>query len=467
MLSRVNRNHSNVMDTVSLDAGKCIGHLLVFNCLLKPFCQGLVGFLLRIRDVDPRARGLMVNASVTLDEVTQRAASEKGLVVLAWHMFPPARRSLSHKGDSAHQPHHPRPSATLTRALHLRSLSHDTDFYLLPSFPARSRPFEVSQPAVPLYRRVPSHVSRALPLFPNSIRHLRAPKMPEYAKMKNAELEALLKERGLPTGGKKADMVERLTKNDDDKKAQPAAASSKIDAEDEIDWDDEGEDATADAAKAAPAASTKPESAAPAVMPAAVTVAKAGSVGEVGNSQEVPNQTADVDPAATDDLSVKLPTEKEGTADTTTEEKKEPAPSYTKGLAATNLDEEIEKRKRRAEKFGLKIDDDANLKLLERAKKFGGTGPKGLDEALPERPERRKRGRDDTDDGGRNKRRGGGDGGRSGGRGGDRRRDNRDGRDNRRGDRGNANGGGTWMSEADRQKAAARKAKWSKPAEAS
>jgi SAP domain-containing ribonucleoprotein len=303
--------------------------------------------------------------------------------------------------------------------------------------------------------------------------------MPEYGKMKNAELEAMLKERGLPTGGKKADMVERLTKNDSEKSSGAAPAASKIDAEDEIDWDDEGEEGTAEAAK--PDASAKPETAAPGATTAAETVAKAGGIGEVGNPQEVPNQQADIDPATTEDLSVKPPSEqKEGDADAATEEKKEPAPSYAKGLAATNLDDEIAKRKRRAEKFGLKIDDDANLKLLERAKKFGGAGPKGLDEALPERSERRKRGRDDNDDNDRNKRRGGGAGGRSGGRGGrgnrdgDRRRDNRDNRDsrddrdNRGGERGSiGGGGGSWMSEADRQKADARKAKWTKPAEAS
>jgi SAP domain-containing ribonucleoprotein len=294
--------------------------------------------------------------------------------------------------------------------------------------------------------------------------------MPDYGKMKNAELDALLKERGLPTGGKKADMVERLTKNDTEKSS---GSASKLDAEDEIDWDDEGDDATADATKPAPATSAKPETAAPATTTAAETVEKAGGVGEVGNPQEVPNQKADIDPATTEDLSVKPPgDEKEDKTDAAVEENKEPAPSYAKGLAATDLDEEIAKRKKRAEKFGLKIDDDANLKLLERAQRFGGAGPKGLDEALPERAERRKRGRDDNDDSGRNKRRGGGGGGRSGGRGG---RGPRDGdrrepiRDNRRDDRGGngRNGGGTWMSEADRQKAEARKAKFSKPAEAS
>jgi SAP domain-containing ribonucleoprotein len=295
--------------------------------------------------------------------------------------------------------------------------------------------------------------------------------MPEYGKMKNAELEALLKERDLPTGGKKADMVERLTKNDEEKKNGSDAAPSKIDAEDEIDWDDEGEEGTTEPTKATAAASTAQNEASVPATTETETIANAGGIGEVGNPQEVPNQKADIDPATTDDLSVKPPSDqKDGSADIVTEVK-EPAPIYTKGLAATNLDDEIEKRKRRAEKFGMKVDDDANLKLLERAKKFGGAGPKGLDEALPERPERRKRGRDDNDDSGRNKRRGGG-GGRSGGRGGrgnrdgDRRRDTRDSRDNRRGDAGNTNRG-SWMTENDRQKADARKAKWSKPTEAS
>ena len=64
--------------------------------------------------------------------------------------------------------------------------------------------------------------------------------MPEYTKMKNADLESLLKERGLPHTGKKADMVARL--EEDDKKKNN---------EDEIDWDDDAADASA--APAAPA----------------------------------------------------------------------------------------------------------------------------------------------------------------------------------------------------------------------
>jgi SAP domain-containing ribonucleoprotein len=265
--------------------------------------------------------------------------------------------------------------------------------------------------------------------------------MPEYAKMKNAELEALLKERGLLATGKKADMVDRLVK-DDEAKVAPA-----INPEDEIDWDDDGDDIAVAPAKADNPVITNEE-----------TVKNAGGEGQPPNPQAVPNQIADIDPAQTEDLTVQPPAE--GAAEAVVEEKKEPAPDYSKGLAATNLEEEIEKRKKRAAKFGMKVEDDEGLKKLERAKKFGESGPpKGLDEALPERS--RKRGREGGDDAGDNKRRGGG---RSGGRGG---RGGRDNRENRgRGDReprkeqGTSKGNGGWMSEKDKAAAEARKAKW-------
>lgn len=283
--------------------------------------------------------------------------------------------------------------------------------------------------------------------------------MVEYGKMKNAELEALLKSRGLPTGGKKADMVERLTKADEESKAQesePAktAAPEKTSAahvEDEIDWDDDEETAAA-SSKTAEAASTEPSTA------NATTVEKAGGEGVIDNPQDVPNQGADVDPSKTTDLSVKSPEAKPE------EENKEPPPNYARGLAASSIDEEIEKRKKRAAKFGLNIEDDEGLKKLERAKKFGETGPpKGLDEALPERA--KKRGRDGNDqDGRRKERRGDRFGGRRG-RGpmnGDRRREGRDNRGD--GKSRSNNGGASWMSEADRARAEERKKKWAAPA---
>ncbi|KAH6620480.1 hypothetical protein C7974DRAFT_378520 [Boeremia exigua] len=274
--------------------------------------------------------------------------------------------------------------------------------------------------------------------------------MPEYAKMKNAELEALLKERGLPHAGKKADMVDRLTKNDEDQSSAGVSADPKpaVNAEDEIDWDDD------EPAKAAPAVVEE-------VTTNEKTIEKAGGEGQPPNPQAVPNQVADIDPAKTDDLSVQPPTEG---ADIATEEKKEPAPNYAQGLAATSIDDEIERRKKRALKFGTKIEDDEGLKKLERMKKFGEKGEvKGLDEALPERE--RKRGREDKDDAGANKRRDGGKPGRAG-RGGGRRddRNDRSRRDSRSPRRERAAPTSTRYSDSDRKAAEARKARFAKPA---
>jgi SAP domain-containing ribonucleoprotein len=290
--------------------------------------------------------------------------------------------------------------------------------------------------------------------------------MTDYSKMKNDELSAMLKDRKLPHTGKKAEMVERLEKDDSEKSgAKPAAPG----AEDEIDWDDEGDDAAAAPATSATAAQDA------AVIPNDEMVENAGGEGQAPNPQAVPNQVADIDPAQTDDLTVQPPAEgaEETSAEAKPEEKKEPTPDYSRGLAATNLDEEIEKRKKRALKFGTKIEDDEGFKKLERAKKFGEVGPpKGLDEALPERREKRRH--EGGEDAGRNKRGGGRDaGGRSGnrGRGGrdnSTKRDtrNRDGRDNRRSENRSGGGGGgtgSWMSEKDREAADARKAKFAKP----
>lgn len=289
--------------------------------------------------------------------------------------------------------------------------------------------------------------------------------MADYAKMKNADLEALLKSRGLATGGKKADMVDRLNKDDEKKKKEAKAAEE----EDEIDWDDDepvkpAEPEVASEPAAAPsAASTAAAEAAKATTQPAAAAIKAGGQGPVANPTAVPNQVSDIDPSKTHDLSVKAPAEGDANdAKTETgdnkeekkeEKKEEPPVDFSRGLPPTDLEKEIEKRKARAKKFGLDIEKDETLKKLERAQKFGETAPpKGLDEALPERPY--KRGREGEDDNGRNKRRGGGrfrGRGRGEPRGGDRRPDER------REPRSNAGGASSWMSEADRAKAEARK----------
>lgn len=242
-------------------------------------------------------------------------------------------------------------------------------------------------------------------------------KMADYGKKKNDELAALCKERGLAHTGKKADLVKRLEEYDTTSAGTPAKPPA---AEDEIDWDDEPATETAKAATSEPA-------------PNAIA---AGGVGEVSNPQAVPNQEAAIDPAKTDDLAVAPPAAEPAA----TEEKKE-EPNFSTGLAERTLDEEIEKRKARARKFGLPEDSD-EIKMLERAKRFGNNELPGLgllNKALPEKTER-KRGRE------------GGDSGRPG-PGKKQRGDKPERKDG-------VDGFPSWMTQADRDAAARRKAKF-------
>jgi len=255
----------------------------------------------------------------------------------------------------------------------------------------------------------------------------------DYTKKTNAELVEILKSRSLPHTGKKADLVARLQQDDEAKSTEAAAPApapapapaetTKPDAaaEDVIDWDDD-----------IPAETAMPST------EASATAIAAGGKGPVANPVAVPNQKLDVDPATTSDLKV----ESAGGAATTaapeaaTETVNKPAVDYSSGLAASSLEEELAKRKKRAEKFGI-VEDEATAlkeaeKQLERAKRFGTTaaaesgstvGVKGLDEALPDERSR-KRGRNEQ-----------------GGRGGKRRDVGRN--RNRRGDGNqNRNGGG-------------------------
>lgn len=274
--------------------------------------------------------------------------------------------------------------------------------------------------------------------------------MTDYAKMKNAELETLLKERNLPHTGKKADLVKRLQDSDSETTSEPApapAAAAPKAADDEIDWDDDAP-ATTEASKAT-------------TEPAAAAIA-AGGQGEVGNPQDVPNQIADIDPATTNDLTVSQPadapaatTDAAPAAAAPVEEPAKPAVDFTSGIAKTTLDEEIEKRKARAKKFGMDESADETLKALERQKKFGGTDmPGGLNEALPEKRER-KRGRDATEDaGGRKKAQRPAAGGRG--------NDNSSRRNEPRAAASKKTNGapGPRLSEADRAKADSRKARF-------
>lgn len=222
----------------------------------------------------------------------------------------------------------------------------------------------------------------------------------DYTKKTNAELVEILKSRSLPHTGKKADLVARLQQDDEVKSTESAApapvsaaapaetAKPDAAAEDVIDWDDD-----------VPAETAKPST------EASATAIAAGGKGLVANPVAVPNQKLDVDPATTSDLKV----ESAGGAATTvapegtTEAEKKPAVDYTSGLAASSLEEELAKRKKRAEKFGI-VEDEATAlkeaeKQLERAKRFGTAaavesgstvGVKGLDEALPDERSRKR-----------------------------------------------------------------------------
>ncbi|GLI78402.1 hypothetical protein PoHVEF18_006716 [Penicillium ochrochloron] len=253
----------------------------------------------------------------------------------------------------------------------------------------------------------------------------------DYSKKTNAELVEILKSRSLPHTGKKADLVARIQQDDESKSTEaapadaPAAtetANPDATAEDVIDWDDD-----------VPAETANPST------EASATAIAAGGKGPVANPVAVPNQKLDVDPATTNDLKV----ESAGGADpeaapeaATAEVETKPAVDYTRGLPASELEAELAKRKKRAEKFGIVEDDETARKeaekQLERAKRFGtgavaetstSVGVKGLDEALPDERSR-KRGRNEQ-----------------GGRGGKRRDVGRN--RNRRGDGNqNRNGGG-------------------------
>lgn len=230
----------------------------------------------------------------------------------------------------------------------------------------------------------------------------------DYNKKTVAELQEILKSRSLSYNGKKAELVARLNKDDEDKaKAEPAATttdSGKADtADDVIDWDD-------DAAVEEPTAGKISSEA------GAATLA-AGGKGAVNNPVSVPNQELGENPATNDDLKVEsvgaVPSEKPESAEVETAKAEEkPAVDYTKGLPISEMEEELKKRKARAEKFGIVEDSQTALseaeKQLQRAKRFGtgategaaAIGVKGLDEALPE-GRLRKRNRNDNDQGGR------------------------------------------------------------------
>ncbi|KAI1916134.1 hypothetical protein LOZ53_004494 [Ophidiomyces ophidiicola] len=232
-----------------------------------------------------------------------------------------------------------------------------------------------------------------------------------YSKKTNSDLIEMLKSRGLTHTGKKADLVARLVEADKAaaETSGAASASAKADAaaDDVIDWDDD-------------ATTLEPTAAATVAVSTNATDANSavGAKETAATSATTAKQKIDTDPSTTHDLTVKKPADpKEASTTTSAGETKDAngavegetveakvAGNYSMGLATTDIDTELEKRKKRAEKFGI-VDDDGTKeaqKAAERAKRFGtgsatSSGVKGLDEPLPEQARKRGRGFDDGD----------------------------------------------------------------------
>ncbi|CZR67352.1 uncharacterized protein PAC_17251 [Phialocephala subalpina] len=220
--------------------------------------------------------------------------------------------------------------------------------------------------------------------------------MADYTQLKVPDLKKILQERGLVVSGNKADLIARL--QEDDKKAGGATVATAGAGEDEIDWDEDDNKATAPAT----------------TVPGAATVA-AGGQGPIDTPVAVPNQKVDVDPSTTTDLKVTRGEDAPKAADgavassgaITTEvapaaEPEAPKEDFSIGLEKSDAQKEAEKRAARAKRFNIPENEEAK-KLAERAKKFGTEGGdtviSGLDSALPER--RQKRAREETQQGGR------------------------------------------------------------------
>ena len=258
----------------------------------------------------------------------------------------------------------------------------------------------------------------------------------DYAKKKNAELEELLKARSLPHTGKKADLIARLQEDDAKQasskttskshhSAKAGNASSAAATNDDVDRSNDAATAKkpAQQLKASKPTSTKsatsskpPTTDKPSTSSSATALA-AGGLGPVSTPTAVPNQIASTDPAQTNDLTV-LPT-------TTTNDpppppqpltSSDPAPAeeFTSHLPPTSLTSELEKRSRRAARFGTlsfssnapptnssdptattqkeTLQESDARRALERAKRFGTTpsAVTALDAALPDRGVKRK-----------------------------------------------------------------------------
>jgi SAP domain-containing ribonucleoprotein len=218
--------------------------------------------------------------------------------------------------------------------------------------------------------------------------------MADYATLKVPDLKKLLQERGLTTGGNKADLVARLRENDGSAAVDVAPTAAPPPAPPAAPV------AAAAPAPAAAAAAAAPASAAPALAPEDEIDYSDDEV-KVKTSRSAPAPAAAEAPAPAQDpaAAAAAPTT------TTTEDAAPAAPakSFALNLPTTQADEEARRRAERAKRFGTDpaVDDDVKRRA-ERAARFGlaDNAVAGLDVALSDgRPPKRGRGqgRDDSD----------------------------------------------------------------------
>jgi len=166
--------------------------------------------------------------------------------------------------------------------------------------------------------------------------------MMDYSKLKVAELKDLLTSRSLPVSGKKEELVARLVESD---KGQPVVddLGDLAPPEEEYDWDAPATKTYCSGSTQLTTSSAKPE-AKPAPVPSAPSAPT--------KPQTATPATFLEDPKPSVETTAQSP----------------PIASTTDTADALAI--ELEKRKRRAERFGIPLADGA--KAIERAKRFGG-----------------------------------------------------------------------------------------------
>ncbi|EPS43853.1 hypothetical protein H072_2111 [Dactylellina haptotyla CBS 200.50] len=194
--------------------------------------------------------------------------------------------------------------------------------------------------------------------------------MTDYSKLKVTELKELLSGRELPTTGKKDELIARLTADD----AAEAANGAPEPVEE-----------APPAPPAPPAPQTQPVEQKEAVVAAPQTTEPeaAASAPVEGEKKKFAFKRIDDD----FDIPAKKQPETTNPEESKPTEPAEPVESFAAGLSSTDAESELEKRKKRAARFGMPVDD--SVKLMERAKRFGGAADedktiKALDSALGE-----------------------------------------------------------------------------------